>query len=113
MDSNLSREPYSEWCRVLIEAAKTYGLVATDINLWVHAFNAEQGRTWAHVYGEDPWATGGAISKAYVDRYGQSTYGGLEEFRWDQTEWAPLDWGRPSPDWNLRPGQLIPWREGN
>ena len=104
---------YKPFTRVLIEAAKKYGLVMTDTNLWVNAFNAEQGRTWAHMYGSDPWAGGGVISKVYADPADPSGHGnagtGCDDFPWDRTEWSLIDWGRPSPDWNLRPGQPVPW----
>ena len=104
---------YKPFTRVLIEAAKKYGLVMTDTNLWVNAFNAEQGRTWAHTYGSDPWASGGVISKVYADPADPSGNGdagtGCDDFPWDRTEWSLIDWGRPSPDWNLRPGQPVPW----
>lgn len=104
---------YKPFTRVLIEAAKKYGLVMTDTNLWCNAFNAEQGRTWAHMYGSDPWASGGVISKVYKDPADPSGNGdagtGCDDFPWDRTEWSLIDWGRPSPDWNLRPGQPVPW----
>lgn len=103
-----TQEPFPEFVRVLIEAAKTYGLVATDTNLWCHAFNAEQGRTFKHLYGEDPWAGQGLIDRIYRDREGKGGTS-VDQFPWDQIEWAPVDWGRPSPDMNLRPGQFIPW----
>lgn len=100
--------PYRPFTRVLIEAAKKYGLVGTDTNLWVNAFNAEQGRTFKHFYGIDPWASGGLIAKNYED---PNDPGGtnINDFPWDQVEWATLDWGRPSPDFNLKPGQNLPW----
>lgn len=101
-------KPYPLLCRILIEAAKKYGLVFTDTNLWCHAFNAEQGRTWAHFYGEDPWKYQGLVWRSLMDRYGVSGWS-TDEFPWDQTEWAPVDWGRPSPDWNMRPGDVQPW----
>lgn len=103
---------YKPFTRVLIEAAKKYGLVMTDTNLWCNAFNAEQGRTWAHTYGSDPWASG-VISKVYADPADPSGHGNAgtscDDFPWDRTEWSLIDWGRPSPDWNLRPGQPVPW----
>lgn len=100
--------PYKPFTQLLIQAAKDYGIVPTDTNMWCHAFNCEQGRTFAHVYGEDPWKSGGIIDKLYRDPWGN---GGLDadDFPWDQTEWAPIDWGRPSPDWNMRPDQITPW----
>ena len=100
--------PYNPFTRVVIEAAKTYGLVGTDTNLWVNAFNAEQGRTFQHRYGVDPWASG-LIANTYRDEaYSSSSWTNLEDFPWDRTEWAPLDWGRPEIDYNLRPGQRYP-----
>lgn len=104
---------YKPFTRVLIKAAKKYGLVMTDTNLWCNAFNAEQGRTWAHMYGADPWSSGGVISKVYADPTDPSGHvnagTGCDDFPWDRTEWSLIDWGRPSPDWNLRPGQPVPW----
>lgn len=95
--------PYRPFTRVLIEAAKEYGLVPTDTNLWVNAFNAEQGRSWAHQYGTDPWATGGAVQQVYATANDPSGYSGLDvrDFPWDRTEWADLNWGQPTPDWGI------------
>lgn len=103
-----TKEPFTPFTQLLIQAAKTYGLVPTDTNMWCHAFNCEQGRTFAHCFGEDPWKSGGIIDKLYRDPWGN---GGLNanDFPWDQTEWAPIDWGRPSPDMNLRPRSVLPW----
>lgn len=103
--------PYAPFTRVVIEAAKTYGLVATDTNLWTNAFNTEQGRTFKHMYGVDPWEHNGIIDKVYPDPSGLGLGGAsVGDFPWGRTEWAVMDWGRPSPDMNLRPGQLLPWR---
>lgn len=105
-------KPYGLFTQVLIEAAKKYGLVATDTNLAVHAFNCEQGVTWKHMYGEDPWVKGGLIERRYVNpETGKSEFH-ASDFPWDMVEWAEIDWGRPSPDLNLRPGQLVPWMGG-
>lgn len=101
-------KPFPEFTRVLIEAAKKYGLVFTDTNLWCHAFNAEQGRTFKHFYGVDPWVYRGIIHRQYISKYGEDGFS-ANEFPWWAVQWAPVDWGRPSPDFNLRPGQLAPW----
>lgn len=106
--------PYRPFTRVLIEAAKKYGLVPTDTNLWVNAFNAEQGRTFAHLYGTDPWegfgAGAGVIGSIYKQGWGESiSPTDISDFPWDRTEWAVMDWGRPSPDFNLRHGQTRAW----
>lgn len=112
MHNPRTSRPYKPLTRVLIDAAKTYGLVATDTNLWCHAFNGEQGLTWEQTFGQDPWTPGGPIEKMYRED-GLTQGSGLEvdDFPWDRTEWAPLDWGRPSPDWNIRPGTETnrPW----
>lgn len=101
-------KPFAEFTRVLIEACKKYGLLFTDTNLWCHAVNTEQGRTFKHFYGEDPWKYKGIIHRQYVDKYGNDGFT-ANDFPWWAVQWAPVDWGRPSPDWNLRPGQLAPW----
>lgn len=103
--------PYPLFCQLVMKAAQQYGLVATDTNLFVHAFNTEQGTTFKHAYGVDPWTTGGVIDEIYKGPVGDG--GGLQgirEFPWHLVEWAPMDWGRPNPDMNLHPGQLMPWR---
>ena len=108
-------KPYSYLVRLAIEAAKKYGIVGTDTNLWTNAFNAEQGRTWKHYYGMDPWSPynggEGVIPKLITaqDAKYEGGLGSWETFPWDQMEWAPIDWGRPSPDTNLRPGERKPW----
>lgn len=105
---------YRPFTRVLIEAAKKYGLVGTDTNLWVNAFNAEQGRTFQHFYGVDPWTDFGAGKGLLGSMYAKGYEGGtsptdVSGFPWDRTEWAVMDWGRPSPETNLRPGLYGPW----
>lgn len=102
--------PYKPFTRMLIESSQVYGLVATDTNLWCHAFNAEHGITWKQHFGEDPWALDGLIDKTFFDP-SLNNRSGLEvdDFPWDRTQWAPLDWGRPSPDWNLVGNQQRPW----
>ncbi len=104
-----TKRAYNPFTQVLIKAAKKYGLVATDTNLWCHAFNTEQGRTFKHLYGKDPWEPGGLIASQYIDPITAQPSLDVSDFPWERTEWATLDWGRPSPDWNLRPGQWSPW----
>lgn len=104
-------QPYRPFTRVLIEAAKKYGLVGTDTNLWCNAFNAEQGRTFKHQYGVDPWAANGVIHQVYLKGWTGAAHMAMDvnDFPWDRTEWAEHDWGRPDLDYNLRPGQTHPW----
>lgn len=101
---------YKPLTRLLIRAAQRYGLVATDTNAWCHAFKAwSTPETVAAYGGTDPWAPGGLIAKHLLP---WNPMAGLDvsDFPWYLTEWAPVDWGRPSPDFNLRPGEWQPWR---
>lgn len=88
--------PYKPLTRVLIEAFKTYGGLATDTNLWCHAFNIEQSRTFQYYYGVDPTVYNGILFQAYSweDRPGLD----VADFPWDRTVWAADDWGRPERD---------------
>lgn len=95
--------PYKPMTRLIIRAFQRYGGFASDKNLWVHAFNGENGQTWKHLYGADPWEAGGVIEQALGGRVD------VRDFPWELTEWAPVDWGRPSPDWVMRPWQIRPW----
>lgn len=99
--------------QMIIRAAQKYGIVATDTNLWVHAFNTEQGRSWKHAYGTDPWSSNGILNQMYWDHDNNRSGLDISGFPWDMTEWAPIDWGRPSPDYNLRPYQHNPWFREN
>ena len=103
--------PYYPLTRLLIEAAQNYGLTPTDTNLFIPAFNAEQGRTWEHMYGADPWKADGLIDRFLRDPWQASPGSGIAvgDFPWHLVEWATEDWGRPSPDWNIRPGEWKPW----
>lgn len=95
--------------QMVIKAAQKYGIVVTDTNLRAHSFNAEQGISWRHAYGTDPWSPSGIISQLYKDTDTGSPDLSVNGFPWDKTEWAPIDWGRPSPDYVYRPDQFDPW----
>lgn len=95
--------------QMVIRAAQKYGIVATDTNLWCHAFNAEQGVSWKHAYGADPWSRDGTIAQLLKDPDTGIPDLSVNDFPWDKTEWAPIDWGRPSPDYTYRPNQFNPW----
>ncbi|WP_138416210.1 hypothetical protein [Sinomonas gamaensis] len=109
-------KPYNPLTQVIIEAVQRYGGFASDKNLWCHAFNGENGRTWKQLYGKDPWyrdATDGTGKSdgILVQQYGHPVTRAIEvdDFPWHLTEWAPVDWGRPIPDFWLRPWQGTPW----
>lgn len=99
--------PYRPLTRLLIRAAQRYGLVGTDTNTWCHAFNAESGYEAEAVTGTDPWADGGLIARALSPGSPAEAFD-VSDFPWDRTEWAPVDWGRPSPDVVIRPGDYWP-----
>lgn len=88
--------------RMVCDAFKRHGGTATDKNLAVFAFNAENSATEVYFTGQDPWAEGGE----FANRYGTLS---LSSFPWEALEWAPVDWGRPSPDFQTRPGWTDPW----
>ena len=101
--------PYNPLTQLIIDAAKKYGLVGTDTNAWCHAFNAECGYQEEAMFGKDPWGSGELANILDPDgRYtGRAT--DVSDFPWYLTEWAPVDWGRPSPDFITRPGEYWPW----
>lgn len=101
--------PYKPLTQLLIRAAQRYGLVATDTNAWCHAFKAWSSPETAQRYGgNDPWAPGGLLAQHLLPS-DPSQGLAVDDFPWHLTEWAPVDWGRPSPDFNLRPGEWRPW----
>lgn len=94
--------PYNPLTRLLIDAAKTYGLVGTDTNAWAHAFNAESGAREKLITGTDPWLASGELANILRPELPGSAFD-VSDFPWDLTEWATFDWGRPNPDFKLRP----------
>jgi hypothetical protein len=95
-----STGPYPPFLRMVIQAIQTYGMVATDTNNFVHAFNAEPGfaeQTW---FGVDPWAANaGDLFQKFSElnrREGRSTTDpfSMAAFPWGLTEWAPRNWGK-------------------
>jgi hypothetical protein len=98
--------PYNPLTRLLINAAKTYGLVGTDTNAWAHAFNTESGVREKLYTGTDPWTASGELA-TLLKPESPSTAFDVSDFPWDLTEWAPVDWGRPNPDFMLRAGEFF------
>ncbi len=90
---------YKPMTQTIIKAAQTYGMVCTDTNNFVHAFNAEHGDYWKQLHGGvDPWAPGGVVYNKYLylaSRQGNSDPFSLSDFPWHLTEWAPRNWGKP------------------
>lgn len=119
LNSPSTGKPYNPLTQVIIRAFQKYGGFASDKNLWVHAFNGENGRTWKQNHGKDPWYRDGADGTGKSDGILTQMYGSdatrsidVSDFPWHLTEWAPVDWGRPSPDFWLRPWQITPWTKG-
>lgn len=92
--------PYPPFLRMVIKAIQQYGMVCTDSNNFVHAFNAEPGfheQTWL---GVDPWSPQGDVYQKFVQmnidegRSGTNPFD-MSAFPWGLTEWAPRNWGKP------------------
>lgn len=107
-----TRLPYNPLTRMLIRAAQRYGLVGTDTNSWVHAFNVEDGQTEAAFFGQDPWVDPEGLRKHISEEYlcDPAIAFDISDFPWDQTEWAPRDWGRPDVDFISGTGDANAWR---
>lgn len=95
-----STGPYPPFVRMVIQAVQTYGMVCTDSNNFVHAFNAEPGFYEEQWLGVDPWSSGGDVQAQYValnQKEGRSIIApfSMASFPWDLTEWAPRNWGKP------------------
>lgn len=100
LPQGLDLQAYKPFTRLLIQAAQTYGMVATDTNNFVHAFNTEHGGQWKAMLGTDPWAVGGAAYEMWSDIADQNGYQAdkpfdVSDFPWHLTEWAPRNWGMP------------------
>lgn len=100
--------PYNPLTRLLIDAAQRYGLVGTDTNAWCHAFNGESGNLEKAIHGVDPWVGTGELA-TLLNPTSPATAFSVGDFPWDLTEWAPVDWGRPNPDFRLRPSEVFPY----
>lgn len=93
--------PYNPFTRLLIRAAQTYGLVATDSNNHNHAFNGEPGHYENAFTGFDPWGAGGDLYTKYSElnrsegRNPTAPFD-LSQFPWALTQWAPRHWGAPT-----------------
>lgn len=96
--------PYKPLTRLIITAAKTYGLVGTDTNAWCHAFNGESGQREKAIHGVDPWTASGELAMLLRPEDPANAFD-VSDFPWNLTQWAPFDWGRPNPDFRLRPGE--------
>lgn len=97
---SLDPSPYKPFTRLLIKAAQTYGIVGTDTNNFVHAFNVEHGGPWKSMFGSDPWHAGGVVRTKYEELClleGRPAKDAISasDFPWHLTEWAPRSWGKP------------------
>lgn len=104
--------PYNPLTRMLIVAAQKYGLVGTDTNSWVHAFNVEDGSMEQAFFGQDPWVDPNGLRLHIAQEYKVPPELSLDvsDFPWDQTEWAPVDWGRPDVDFVSGVADANNWR---
>lgn len=102
-------QPYHALTKLIIRAAKTYGLVGTDTNAWCHSFNGESGNREKVLTGVDPWASELSAHLGYNTPDGGATALDVNDFPWNLTQWAPVDWGRPDPDFFLRADEFRPY----
>lgn len=95
-------EEYRPLTQTLIKACQTYGIVGTDTNNFVHAFNGEHADYWKQqLGGVDPWDVGGVVNQKYEALSGKAGYAAgqaldVSDFPWHLTEWAPRNWGKPA-----------------
>ncbi len=90
-DLNIKKMRLKPMTELIAITVQKYGGFGSDKNLFCHAFNAEPGFVEEHLTGQDPWAKGGDLARKYrldIDNL-------LNDFPWELTEWAPLDWGKP------------------
>ena len=104
--------PYNPLTRMLIVAAQKYGLVGTDTNAWCHSFNVEDGTMEQEFFGKDPWVDpeGLQLHLALEHKVHPDVVFDVTDFPWDQTEWAPRDWGRPDVDFVVGALDTNTWR---
>lgn len=104
--------PFNPLTRLLIRAAQRYGLVGTDTNAFVHAFNVEDGMTEAAFFGTDPWVDPNGLRRHISEEYlcDPAIAFDVSDFPWDQTEWAPSGWGRPDVDFISGVAEANAWR---
>ncbi len=89
-DLNIKKLKLKPMTELIALAVQKYGGFGCDKNLFCHAFNAEPGFVELHLKGQDPWEKGGDLYKKY--RLSDNL---LNDFPWELTEWAPVDWGKP------------------
>jgi hypothetical protein len=94
LPSGLTLSEYKPFTQLIITACQTYGGWASDKNLFVAAFNTEPSQVYIEKMGVDPWVTNGLLSKLYAAE-GDDGVIRIEDFPWNLTQWAPINWGQP------------------
>ena len=89
-DLDLDELNLGPFTRLLAETVQKWGGFASDKNVFCHAFNCEPGFQEEARTGQDPWTQGGDLFKKYKGKLGV-----INDFPWELTEWAPVDWGKP------------------
>ena len=96
-----------QWCRIdpkvdldklglspmtlmIAKAVQKYGAYAADKNAFCHTFTTEHGIYELAIHGLDPWEHDGEFEKKY------GKFPDLNDFPWELTQWAPVDWGKPT-----------------
>lgn len=87
--NTLNLRPFT---RLIAETVQKWGGFASDRNAFCHAFNCEPGFQEQALTGKDPWVRGGDLFQKY-----NGDLGVINDFPWELTEWAPVNWGKPEP----------------
>ena len=88
---NLDTLTLRPFTRIVARAIQRFGGYGADKNLWCFAFNAEHPINETAAGRPNPWAAGGDVA---------TMYGGvdLNDFPWNLTQWAPVNWNAQTPD---------------
>ena len=76
--------------RMIAKAVQKYGAYAADKNACCHTFTTEHGIYELAIHQLDPWEHDGEFEKKY------GKFPDLNDFPWELTQWAPVDWGKPT-----------------
>lgn len=74
---------------IVCKGIQKYGGVPIDRTLYCHAINFEPGYNELHTTGVNPWLAGGDLYERFGGNFS------VDDFPWELTEWAPIDWGKP------------------
>ena len=86
---NVDAQPWNPLLKMVARAMQTYGGTCFDKGGAV-AFSGESGAHQESVTGTNPWTAIFANQGG-----GLPDYSVFAQFPWEQTQWAPINWGKP------------------